>query len=138
MKNVKTILIAITMILFSSSGHAANTHLEERQEVKPIYFHYLVFWLKPDLTDKQVTEFTSFFEGLKKLPYQKNLRYGKPAASTPRAVLDQTYTYNASMEFDSLEDLEAYGQLPEHLELVAKYKKFFTKMLVHDTVYNNK
>jgi len=91
-----------------------------------------------DLTDKQVTEFTSFFEGLKKLPYQKNLRYGKPAASTPRAVLDQTYTYNASMEFDSLEDLEAYGQLPEHLELVAKYKKFFTKMLVHDTVYNNK
>ncbi len=40
------------------------------------------------------------------------------------------------MEFDSLEELEAYGKLPEHLVLVQKYKPFFERMLVHDTVYN--
>lgn len=134
---LKPALIALTLLLITT-GATASTNEKTPNENKPVYFHYLVFWLKPDLTDQQVAEFTQFFEGLKKLPYQKNLRYGKPAASTPRAVLDQTYTYNASMEFDSLDDLEAYGKLPEHLALVAKYKPYFTKMLVHDTRYDNK
>ncbi|MBV8326886.1 Dabb family protein [Chryseobacterium sp.] len=103
---------------------------------KKVYFHYLLFWLKKDLSASEIKDFENFFEGLKKLPYQKNLRYGKPAASSPRNVLDNTFTYNASMEFDSLEELEAYGQLPEHLALVQKYKPFFDRMLVHDTIYN--
>lgn len=103
---------------------------------KKMYFHYLLFWLRKDLSAAEVKEFENFFEGLKKLPYQKNLRYGKPANSSPRSVLDNTFTYNASMEFDSLEELEAYGQLPEHIALVQKYKPMFEKMLVHDTVYN--
>ena len=101
-----------------------------------MYFHYLLFWLRDDLSELEVKEFENFFEGLKKLPYQKNLRYGKPAASSPRSVLDNTFTYNASMEFDSLEELEAYGKLPEHLALVETYKPFFDRMLVYDTAYN--
>jgi len=100
-----------------------------------VYFHYLLFWLKPDLSAEQVEEFKQFFEGLKKLPYVKNVRYGKPAASSPRAVLDNSFTYNASMEFATLEELEAYGKLPGHLALVAKYKPYFERMMVHDTVY---
>lgn len=102
---------------------------------KTVYFHYLLFWLKPELTSQEVKDFEQFFEGLKKLPYVKNLRYGKPAASSPRAVLDNTFTYNASMEFDSLEELEAYGQLPGHIALVNRYKPFFERMRVHDSVY---
>ncbi|KQB42623.1 Dabb family protein [Flavobacterium aquidurense] len=102
---------------------------------KTIYFHYLLFWLKPELTSTQVKEFQNFFEGLKKLPYVKNVRYGGPANSTPRPVMDNSFTYNASMEFDSLEDLETYGKLDGHLALVAKYKPFFNKMMVHDSVY---
>lgn len=103
---------------------------------KTVYFHYLLFWLKPELTPEQVKDFENFFEGLKKLPYVKNVRYGGPANSSPRAVLDNSFTYNASMEFDSLEDLETYGKLDGHLALVAKYKPFFNKMMVHDSVYN--
>jgi len=105
------------------------------QKSKKVFFHYLLFWLKADLSPAQVEEFKQFFEGLKKLPYVKNVRYGKPADSSPRAVLDNSFSYNASMEFDSLEELEAYGKLPEHLALVAKYKPFFDRMMVHDSVY---
>lgn len=113
----------------------ANT-FDEASKTKPVYFHYLLFWLKPELTEAQVKDFENFFEGLKKLPYVKNVRYGRPAASTPRPVMDNSFTYNASMEFDSLEDLETYGKLDGHLALVAKYKPFFNKMMVHDSVYN--
>lgn len=107
----------------------------EKTKKKTVYFHYLLFWLKDDLTAQEVEGFEQFFEGLKQLPYVKNVRYGRPANSTPRSVVDNTFTYNCSMEFDSLEDLEAYGQLPKHLSLVAEYKPFFERMLVHDTVY---
>ena len=103
---------------------------------KKVYAHNLFFWLRKDLSATEVKNFEKFFEGLKKLPYQKNLRYGVPAGSSPRAVLDSTYTYNCAMQFDSLEELEAYGKLPEHLALVQQYKPFFEKMLVYDTVYN--
>ncbi|KUJ62440.1 hypothetical protein AR687_08285 [Flavobacteriaceae bacterium CRH] len=114
----------------------ANSIDETEPKTKTVYFHYLLFWLKPELTVVEVKDFQNFFEGLKKLPYVKNVRYGGPANSSPRAVLDNSFTYNASMEFDSLEDLETYGKLDGHLALVAKYKPFFNKMMVHDSVYN--
>jgi len=110
-----------------------NIHMSA--EKKETHFHSLLFWLDPALPPEKVKEFEQFFIGLSKLPYQKNLHYGVPAKSSPRAVLDQTFTYNCTMEFDSLEDLETYGKMPEHLALVAKYKPYFIKMKVYDTAY---
>ncbi|UKB84199.1 Dabb family protein [Chryseobacterium sp. MEBOG06] len=127
---------ASALLLVSGNMLASALPMFNPIKKKKMYFHYLLFWLRKDLSESEVKEFENFFEGLKKLPYQKNLRYGKPAASTPRSVLDSTFTYNASMEFESLEELEAYGKLPEHLALVQKYKPFFDRMLVYDTVYN--
>lgn len=127
---------ASALLLISGNMFASALPMFNPKKKKKVYFHYLLFWLRKDLSESEVKEFENFFEGLKKLPYQKNLRYGKPAASSPRSVLDSTFTYNASMEFDSLEELEAYGKLPEHLALVQKYKPFFERMLVYDTVYN--
>lgn len=127
---------ASALLLISGTMLASALPMFNPTKKKKVYFHYLLFWLRKDFSEADVKEFENFFEGLKKLPYQKNLRYGKPAASSPRSVLDNTFTYNASMEFDSLEELEAYGKLPEHLALVQKYKPFFERMLVYDTVYN--
>ncbi len=127
---------ASALLLISGNMFASALPMFNPVKKKKVYSHYLLFWLRKDLSAAEVKEFENFFEGLKKLPYQKNLRYGKPAHSSPRNVLDNTFTYNASMEFDTLEELEAYGQLPEHLALVKKYKPFFEKMIVHDTVYN--
>lgn len=127
---------ASALLLISGNMFASALPMFNPKKNKKVYFHYLLFWLRKDISASEVKEFENFFEGLKKLPYQKNLRYGKPAASSPRSVLDSTFTYNASMEFDSLEELEAYGKLPEHLALVQKYKPFFDRMLVYDTVYN--
>ncbi len=127
---------ASALLLVSGNLLASALPIFNPIKKKKMYFHYLLFWLRDDLSELEVKEFENFFEGLKKLPYQKNLRYGRPAVSSPRSVLDNTFTYNASMEFDSLEELEAYGKLPEHLALVEKYKPFFDRMLVYDTAYN--
>ncbi|WP_437921255.1 Dabb family protein [Sphingobacterium sp. LRF_L2] len=131
---IKRLGLSTAVVAASSQLYAAS----KEASPKKVYFHYLLFWLKPDLDKNQIEEFSLFFEGLKKLPYVKNLRYGKAADSSPRAVLDNSFTYNASMEFASLHDLEAYGKLPQHIALVEKYKPFFNRMLVHDSVYENK
>ncbi|MBS7229440.1 Dabb family protein [Flavobacterium psychroterrae] len=101
---------------------------------KKFYNHYLLFWLKKDLTPKQVEDFVQFFKDLSKLPYLKSIHYGTPANSSPRAVLDNSFSYNVVMTFESLEDLETYGKLPEHLATVKKYSIFWDKMQVHDSV----
>jgi len=132
-KNFIQTLGTVGVLGVTSSTLLAANH----KKVKPVFFHYLLFWLKPEFSVTQVEEFKQFFEGLKKLPYVKNVRYGKPAASSPRTVLDNSFTYNVSMEFDSLEELEAYGKLPQHLALVAQYKPYFDRMMVHDSVYEN-
>nr|WP_315396166.1 Dabb family protein [uncultured Sphingobacterium sp.] len=132
-KNFIQTLGTVGVLGVTSSTLLAADHKKK----KSVFFHYLLFWLKPELSVTQVEEFKEFFEGLKKLPYVKNVRYGKPAASSPRTVLDNSFTYNAVMEFDSLEELEAYGKLPQHLALVAKYKPYFDRMMVHDTVFEN-
>jgi len=129
-------LQASALMLISGSMFASVFPNLNPLKPKKVYAHNLFFWLKKDLSATEVKDFENFFEGLKKLPYQKNLQYGKPAGSSPRTVLDSTYTYNASMEFETLEALEAYGKLPEHLALVQIYKPMFEKMLVYDTVYN--
>lgn len=125
-----------TSALILVSGTMLGKVLPTLKQKKKVHFHYLLFWLKKDLTSAQIKEFENFFIGLSKLPYQKNLRFGFADNSSPRAVLDNSFTYNCSMEFDSLEDLETYGKLPAHIALVEKYKPFFEKMMVHDSVYN--
>lgn len=122
---------AATITTAAFAGTTAQNLIEPS---KTFYSHYLLFWLKKDLTRKQVDDFANFFKELSKLPYLKSLHYGRPANSTPRAVLDNSFTYNVVMTFDSLEDLETYGKLPEHLAIVKKYSIFWDKMQVHDSV----
>jgi len=124
---------ALAVTAGSLSSVLANaTEKETKKDV--IYNHYLLFWLKKDLTVKEVADFTGFFEILKGLPYVKSLKYGKAASSTPRKVVDNSFTYNLVIQFGSLEDLEAYGQLPTHLAAIKKYSVYWEKMIVHDSI----
>jgi len=127
---LKGALATVAVAALSSNPAAAAATKTEQ----PVYFHYLLFWLKPDLTELEKKNFVNFFEGLKKLPYVKNLRYGTPAHSAPRPVLDNTYSYNLAMEFDSQQDLDAYGKLPGHVKLIQEYSKYWSKMAVHDSI----
>ncbi|KGO92148.1 Dabb family protein [Flavobacterium subsaxonicum] len=117
-----------------ASGILSKTVIDEIAPAKQFYNHYLLFWLKKDLTAQEVANFPQFFEELGKLPYLKSIHYGGPANSSPRKVLDNSFSYNVVMTFDSLEDLETYGKLPKHLEIVKKYSVYWDKMQVHDSV----
>ena len=128
--------IVNTAVAAIATGTLSNVLGNEITIKKPqkFYNHYLLFWLKKDLSEKQVEDFVNFFKELGKLPYLKSIHYGIPANSSPRTVFDNSFSYNVVMTFDSLEDLETYGKLPEHLAIVKKYSVFWNKMQVHDSV----
>ncbi|MFS0490941.1 Dabb family protein [Leadbetterella byssophila] len=95
--------------------------------------HYVLFWLREDLTEKEVEDFVAFFEELRKIPEIKTLNYGRPAATNPRPVVDNSFSYNLIVTFDSLKEVGVYENHPIHLEAIKNFSHFWTKVVVHDT-----
>lgn len=95
--------------------------------------HYVLFWLKDDLSEQEITDFAQFFEDLKKVPSVKSLHYGRAANTNPRDVVDNTFSYNLLVYFDDMDAINEYETHPIHLAAVDKYSKYWTKVAVHDS-----
>src|SRR3546814_11674062 len=75
------------------------------KDKKEIIAHYVLFWLKEGLSEEEIIDFAQFFEELKKIPTIKTLQYGRAANTNPRAVVDNTFTYNLLVHFDNMDDI---------------------------------
>lgn len=96
--------------------------------------HYVLFWLNTDLSEAEIEEFSNFFEELRTIPGIKSLHYGRPAATNPRDVVDNSFTYNLLVYFDSMEEINVYETHPIHLAAVEKYSGYWNKVVVHDSI----
>ena len=96
--------------------------------------HYVLFWLNDDLSEAEIAGFAGFFEELKRIPEVKSLQYGRPAPTNPRDVVDNSFTYNLLVRFDSMEAINIYETHPIHLAAVEKYSKYWNRVVVHDSV----
>ena len=108
----------------------------ETKENKEMIAHYVLFWLKDGLSEQEITDFAGFFEELKTIPNMKSFHYGRAANTNPRDVVDNSFSYNLLVFFDNLEDVNTYETHPIHLAAIEKYSKFWTKVVVHDSVLN--
>ncbi len=125
-----TAAAAVVGVAIPSCSEATAVNKEE------LIAHYVLFWLKEDLSDQEKKDFTQFFEDLKKVPTIKSLHYGSPANTTQRDVVDNSFSYNLLVYFDNMEDLDVYETHPIHLEAIEKYSKYWTKVAVHDSILN--
>jgi len=107
---------------------------EKSKKEKEVIAHYVLFWLKDDLTEQEVNDFTGFFEELKAIPNIKSLHYGPPAKTHQRDVVDNSFSYNLLVYFDTMEDIDTYENHPIHLAAIDKYSKNWAKVVVHDSV----
>ena len=96
--------------------------------------HSVYFWLKEGLSQEEEDDFLGFFDALKKIPEVRTLQYGKPAATNPRPVVDNSFSYNLIVTFDTMDNINIYETHPDHLSAVERYGKYWTKVLVMDTV----
>lgn len=95
--------------------------------------HHVYFWLSEEFkSDAERADFEKGLAGLFEIPLVKGGRWSIPAKVMPRPVLDQSWDYAISMQFDSVEDQDAYQVAPEHLAFIDGNKHRWAKVLVTD------
>lgn len=126
-----TAVAAVVGVTIPASKAALSTQPDNQ-----VIAHYVLFWLKEEITDQEKKDFTQFFEKLKTVPTIKSLHYGTPANTTQREVVDNSFSYNLLVYFDNMDDLNVYETHPIHLAAIEQYSKYWSKVEVHDSVLN--
>ncbi|MFD2598599.1 Dabb family protein [Sphingobacterium corticis] len=114
---------------------------DEKKENSPleiggesVIVHSVYFWLREDLTEEEQKEFPQFFEALKKVPGISAYRVGKPAPTTKRDVVDNSFSYHWLAFFENMDDINTYEKHPDHLAAAEKYSSYWTRVEVRDSL----
>jgi hypothetical protein len=96
--------------------------------------HHVYFWLKPEFQTPEARE--EFEKGLDSLFEIKGLvasgRWATPAPVMPRPVIDNSWDYALTMQFDTIEKHDAYQVDPDHEVFINGHKHRWEKVLVMD------
>lgn len=123
----KIILTTITLVIFSSAMAQ-----ESQNEFDPNFAHVVYFWFKnPDnIADK--TKFEASLEKfLNNSKYAKTNFVGTPPKAV-RDVVDDSFTYNLIVTFDSADSQEKYQNEAAHLVFIEECKDLWDKVIVYD------
>lgn len=125
---VKSTAVGASFVLLNNAT-SAHTDAANTTEIT----HYVLFWLKKDLSEQEIINFVAFFDLLKTIPEVKSLKYGRAAKTNKRDVVDNSFTYNLVATFNTLKDIAVYETHPIHLNAIKKYSNFWEKVIVHDS-----
>jgi hypothetical protein len=95
--------------------------------------HHVYFWLKDEF--KGPAERKAFEKGLDALfdiSLVKGGRWAVPAPVVIRPVIDQSWDYALTMQFDSIEDHDAYQVDPDHNVFIGEFKDWWANVQVRD------
>ncbi|MVZ64792.1 Dabb family protein [Sphingobacterium sp. DK4209] len=131
-----------SMFIGAAAGSLLNSCVEPKNKSnhmdtslsKDTIVHSVYFWLKEGITPEEEKDFLNFFAILGKIEGIKELKYGKPAPTTPRPVVDNSFSYLLLVTFHNMEEINVYETHPEHLAAIEKYKKYWTKVEVKDAI----
>lgn len=97
------------------------------------FIHTVFFWFKEGTTQADRAKFEQGMTQLGTCPTIESFRFGKPAG-TPRAVVDNSYTYAWIVHFKTGADQDAYQVDPIHKEFIDLYQHLWERVQVYDTV----
>ena len=129
--------------LSSCAGTVTSTDETPKEEMNQTggigsIMHVVYFWLKEGITEAEENDFLKFFQILKSVPGVHSLHVSKPAATNPRDVVDNSFSYCIFVGFANLADINTYETHPTHTDASEKYKKYWTKVMVHDSTITDR
>lgn len=96
--------------------------------------HSVYFWLKPNLTEEQITTFENELMALQGIDYLVHAFVGKPAPTEARPVTDHSFSYSLILHFKNMEDHDFYQKdCPKHKRFVDTCKELWDRVVVYDT-----
>jgi hypothetical protein len=129
-KAIKNSAIALSAIGIQSCTTPSDTS----KSVGGKFVHSVYFWMQnpSNATEMELfkTNTLKFLEGIEVI---RTYQLGKPAM-TPREVVDNSYTFNLVVTFDSPEDQDIYQVHPVHKKFVEDTQHLWTKVLIYDAI----
>lgn len=95
--------------------------------------HHVYFWLKDSrLNHLDQAEFEKGLAQLLEIEHVNAGVWGKPAATMQREVVDNSWHYGLSLQFESTESHDRYQVAPAHQTFVDQFKDWWEKVEVRD------
>lgn len=95
--------------------------------------HCVFFWLKTGLSEAEQADFWRGLRTLANIATVENFHAGKPAATTKRPVIDDSFSASLVLRFRDVAAHEAYQGDPIHLKFVADCQRYWTRVQVYDS-----
>ncbi|MBK1881624.1 Dabb family protein [Luteolibacter pohnpeiensis] len=95
--------------------------------------HHVYFWLKEE--NKNPADRAAFEQGLAALFEIEGIvsgRWAVPADVELRPVVDQSWDYALTMQFESVEKHDIYQNHPDHQNFISTFKELWAQVQVKD------
>ena len=123
---MKKLLLVLLFIPLVSSG--------QTETIKEPLIHTVLFWLNNPESQKDRVAFETAIQKLMATnPQGVQSHLGKPAKTSEREVVDNSYTYLYLITFSSIEAEAAYQTDPTHLKFIEEAKHLWKKVVVYDS-----
>lgn len=128
-RTISGLILFVSFSLFSQSDDSMKTFDQN-------FVHVVYFWLhNPDDQEDRRQFETALYKLLQDSKYAKTNFVGK-APKAIRDVVDDSFTYNLLVTFESEEAQEAYQVEDAHLKFIDEAKHLWKKVVVYDAVPN--
>ena len=94
--------------------------------------HSVIFWLKKDLSPEDRSQFEKEVRALEEISTVDQIFLGKPAATTKRPVIDDTYDFFLTVVLKDVNAHDQYQEDPIHLEFIAKCSHMWESVKIYD------
>ena len=94
--------------------------------------HSVFFWLHADRTAQQRDDFRQGLESLNAIEHVRALYIGTPAHTTPRPVIDRSFTFMLTVVFDDVPGHDAYQVHSVHKAFLARFASYWSRVQIYD------
>ena len=95
--------------------------------------HTVLFWLKKDLTDEDLTLFEQKLRALEKISSVEQMFLGRPSSTTKRPVIDDTYDFCLTVALKDLTAHDVYQEDPLHLAFIENCSHMWERVKIYDS-----
>lgn len=128
-----TAILALGTSLRAEEKLYAPSRSKKSKELEGSFFHLVFFWLindSPEVEKQFLKELKNFVDQVEEI---KKVHIGPPA-DTDREVIDNSYSFNLTVTFDSKKEHDIYQEHPAHLKFIDNASSLWKKVLVYDSV----
>ena len=122
------------LLCVSCLAQAEHTQIQHDKQVKGKLVHTVLFWLNnPDNKEETKAFEKGVIDLLNQCTFITSSHIGKPANTTKRPIIDDSYTYCVVITFENKEAHDKYQVDPLHKKFITENEGLWKKVLIYDS-----